>query len=88
MPAYTDTDVQAAIAAYWGDDTEGLTDLFMVRAIGAVAPAIAARAKAEALREVIEESAITIPDALGWKVGVVYVEDLLTFADELERNSP
>ena len=52
-----------------------------------VLPIVAAevrKAKAEALREAVEKYAITIPDALGYKVPAVTVEDLLDTADEHE----
>lgn len=42
------------------------------------------KAKAEALREAVEKYAITIPDALGYKVPAVTVEDLLDAATEYE----
>ena len=42
------------------------------------------KAKAGALRETVEKRAITIPDALGYKVSAVTVEDLLDAADEYE----
>jgi len=51
--------------------------------LDAVAPAIAARA----LREAVEADALTIPDALGYKVRAVFVESLLDRADEIERGA-
>lgn len=42
-------------------------------------------AKAEALREAVEQYAITIPDALGYKVPAVTVEDMLNAADGHEK---
>jgi kynureninase len=46
-----------------------------------VAPLIAAKA----LRAAIEENAINIRDALGYRVRAVCVEDLLAITDEIER---
>lgn len=50
----------------------------------AVLPIVRA-AQAQALRDAVEEHAITIPDALGYKVSAVAVEDLLDTADRLGR---
>lgn len=88
---YTDEEYHAAWHAAYGSDTIGDRQVFPVEfrdirdALDAVAPAIIRRAKAEALREVIEENAISIPDALGYKVRAVFVEDLLDMAAEYER---
>ena len=42
-----------------------------------------ATVQAEALRDVVEKYAVTIPDALGYKVPAVMTEDLLARADRL-----
>ena len=46
-----------------------------------------ATVQAEALRDVVEKYAVTIPDALGYKVPAVMTEDLLARADRLGGSS-
>lgn len=56
-------------------------------ALAPVVKAEVARAKAEALREAVQQDAITIPDTLGYKVTAVATEDLLDRADAIEAEA-
>ncbi|GAA4915716.1 hypothetical protein [Nesterenkonia rhizosphaerae] len=48
---------------------------------------VTTKAKAEALREAVEKYAITIPDALGYKIQAVAAEDMLNEADQIEKGN-
>jgi len=75
MAAYTDADVQAATHVFLKAHRDNDFEQDMRAVLDAVAPAIAARAKAEALRE----AAIDILDTRGER------KWLLNRADEIER---
>ena len=68
----------------WRDDEERGEWMEVAAAVLPIIAAEVRAAKAEALREAVEKYAITIPDALGYKVPAVTVEDLMDAADEHE----